>query len=318
MDKIPLGRTGLTVSPVGLGCGGHSRLGQARGASVEQSEAVVRAALDPGITFIDTAAAYGTEQIVGAAIKGRRDEVVLSTKVQVVTPGSEVLGQDFKSAEQFGADIDQGLEKLGVEMVDILHLHGVMPDQYAPCRDRFLPVLEAARAAGKVRLFGLTERFIYDPGHAMLTQALDDDLFDVVMAGFNLINPSARHRVFRQTREKGVGTLIMFAVRRALSDPAALRDLIGDLVDDGLIAGDALPTDNPLGFLVAEGGARSVIDGAYRFCHHEPGVDVVLTGTGSVAHLKENVTSLARGPLARAALERLEAVFGGIDSVSGN
>src|SRR5579864_1888031 len=60
-----LGRTGLNVSVAGLGCGGHSRLGQTYGNTAEQSADVVRAALDLGINFIDTAAAYGTEKIVG-------------------------------------------------------------------------------------------------------------------------------------------------------------------------------------------------------------------------------------------------------------
>jgi len=72
-----LGRTGLNVSVAGLGCGGHSRLGQTYGNTLEQSADVVRAALDLGINFIDTAAAYGTEKIVGEAVRDRRDKVII-------------------------------------------------------------------------------------------------------------------------------------------------------------------------------------------------------------------------------------------------
>ena len=64
MQTTTLGRTGLTVSVAGLGCGGHSRLGQTQGASFEHSVDIVRTALDRGVTFIDTAEAYGTEEIV--------------------------------------------------------------------------------------------------------------------------------------------------------------------------------------------------------------------------------------------------------------
>ena len=78
MDQIVLGRTGLEIGVAGLGCGGHSRLGQATGATEEESVALVRRALDLGVTYIDTDRAYGTEEIVGRAVEGRRHEVVVT------------------------------------------------------------------------------------------------------------------------------------------------------------------------------------------------------------------------------------------------
>ncbi len=81
MDYRPLGKTGLTVSVAGLGCGGNSRLGLGRGASIDECVAVVRTAVDLGVTFLDTAEAYGTEEIVGAAVRYYdRDKLVISTK----------------------------------------------------------------------------------------------------------------------------------------------------------------------------------------------------------------------------------------------
>ena len=80
MDTVMLGRTGVQVSAAGLGCGGHSRLGQSYGATAEQSSDLVRLALDLGVTYVDTAQAYGTESIVGAAVSGHRDRVVVSSK----------------------------------------------------------------------------------------------------------------------------------------------------------------------------------------------------------------------------------------------
>ncbi len=70
MDHTTLGRTGLKVSVACLGGGGSSKLGKGQGASFEHSVSVVKAALDEGVNFLDTAAAYGTETIVGEAIKG--------------------------------------------------------------------------------------------------------------------------------------------------------------------------------------------------------------------------------------------------------
>ena len=81
MQYTTLGRTGLKVSVAGLGCGGNSRIGMGAGLSEAESVALVRQALDLGVNLIDTAAAYGTEGLVGKAIKGRpRESVVISSK----------------------------------------------------------------------------------------------------------------------------------------------------------------------------------------------------------------------------------------------
>ncbi|MCB1812851.1 MAG: aldo/keto reductase, partial [Candidatus Competibacteraceae bacterium] len=91
MQYTELGKTGLKVSVAGLGCGGSSRLGQSTGKSTADSVALVRAALDLGVNFIDTATAYGTEDIVGEAIRAvPRDTVVVSTKA-LINQGDTLL-----------------------------------------------------------------------------------------------------------------------------------------------------------------------------------------------------------------------------------
>jgi L-galactose dehydrogenase len=139
------------------------------------------------------------------------------------------------------------------------------------------------------------------------------------MVGFNLLNPSARGRLLATTQQRGIGVLVMFAVRRALSDPEVCRAVLADLVGQGAVDPAAIAdADDPLGFLVHPGGATSVVDAAYRFARHEPGCDIVLTGTGSVDHLEQNVRSITAGPLPEDDLERLRATFGAVDSVTGN
>jgi aryl-alcohol dehydrogenase-like predicted oxidoreductase len=96
-----------------------------------------------------------------------------------------------------------------------------------------------------------------------------------------------------------------------------MRKQIGELAEQGLLDGE-IDADDPLGFLVHEHGAESVVDAAYRFCRWEPGIDVVLTGTGSVDHLKENVASLERPPLPDEDVARLKQIFARVDTVSGN
>ncbi len=74
----------------------------------------------------------------------------------------------------------------------------------------------------------------------------------------------------------------------------------------------------PLDFVTQDGAAVSVQDAAYRFCRYEPGVDVVLTGTGNPQHLKANVESLLRPPLPAPVQQRLKALFGNMDGLTGN
>lgn len=307
-----LGRTGLEVGVAGLGCGGHSRLGQATGSTSEESIAIVQRALDLGITLIDTARVYGTEEIVGKALAHRRSEVVISTKVPPIDQDGP------RGAAGLRTSLEKSLEDLRTDTVDVYHLHGVQPETYDHCVDVLVPEMFKLRDEGKIRFLAISEGFGRDSGHAMLERAVTDDCWDVMMVGFNLLNPSARDRVFPATQPKGIGILVMFAVRRLLSQGDELRRVVGELVAEGRIDSEGVSLDDPLGFLVTSGEASSVVDAAYRFARHEPGTDVILTGTGNPAHLEANVASLAKGPLPAEDLARLTQLFGHLDHLSGN
>jgi aryl-alcohol dehydrogenase-like predicted oxidoreductase len=156
----------------------------------------------------------------------------------------------------------------------------------------------------------------------MLHAALPEDHFDVIMVGFNLLNPAARHSVFPLTLKHDVGTLIMFAVRRALCQAATLAQAVAGLIASGQIEGQvngtAIDASDPLAFVADHPDVHSLVEAAYRYCRHEPGAHVVLTGTGSVDHLRENVASILAPALPHALLDRLNSLFGAVDSVSGD
>jgi len=304
-----LGRTGLRVGVMGLGAGGDSRLGQARGDDCA-SVRIVRAAIEHGVSLIDTAESYGTEALIGKALRGfPREHVVLSTK-------KTTFLEERVEPDDVVRSLEASLTRLGTDYIDIYHLHGVRPDAYADLRERLVPALLRLKEQGKIRFLGVTEAFAADPTHRMLEQALADDIWDVVMVGFNVLNQSARARVFKRTLERRVGTLVMFAVRRALSRPDRLRELLGELAARGKVS-PALREEG-LGFLLRDGAASSLPDAAYRFCRDEPGVDVVLTGTGSEEHLLDNARSLTKPPLPAAVRERLVTLFENVDDVSGH
>ncbi|MEX0804260.1 MAG: aldo/keto reductase [Candidatus Binatia bacterium] len=314
MEYTTLGRTGLKVSVAGLGCGGPSRLGLRNNADSEAGAvALVRQAIDLGVNFLDTAQSYATEPVVGKAIAElRHEELVISTK-KTLPPADRGNPED-----EVIKGLEQSLKLIGTDYIDIYHLHGVEPKDYAFAKERLMPAMRRLRDQGKIRFIGVTEGFATDSAHRMLQESLREDMWDVVMVGFNLLNPSARKNVFPLTASNRVGVLNMFAVRRALSQPDRLRSLCGELLQKGMIPRGAVDADDPLGFLLEERVAATLPEAAYRFCRHEPAVDVVLTGTGNPEHLKANIEAILKPALPQQTLGRLEKVFGELDSLTAN
>lgn len=310
--QTTLGKTGLTCSLAGLGCGGASRLGLRKGRSMEQAADVVRFALDQGISFIDTSRLYGTEPAVGMALKDRkREDLVLSTKVLPLTEDNEV------DPHYVQEQIDDSLKKLGVETIDFVSLHGVLPQDYDRVFDTYLGVLERARSEGKIRFLGTSEFWNDDLDHSTLRRAIADGHLDALLVGCNMINSSARRTVLPKAQEKGMAIFLMFAVRRTLADPEALKAICKGLVAQGEIDPDSIDLKDPLGFLVREGGASSVTEAAYRYCHYLPGVSVVLTGSSEPNHLVDNIQSIEAPPLPDEIVERVDNIFKGVKSTTG-
>jgi aryl-alcohol dehydrogenase-like predicted oxidoreductase len=305
MSYTTLGRTGLRVSVAGLGCGGFSRLGQGHGSSVAHSIDVVRAALDAGVNFIDTAEQYGTEDIVGQALKpSERDRVVISTKTLIVESGQRRL------PEQVVASLHASLRRLRTERVEVFHLHAVAPEHVDYAVEVIAPALLKERDAGRFAHLGITETAPKDHEHVTLPKAIDSGLFDVVMVAFHLLHQNARDSVFPLTQANGVATLLMFAVRLIFSQPDRLQATLAELVRRGQLPAAQVDEEVPLAFLSEQPGSLGIIDAAYRYARHEPGVDVVLFGTGNVEHLQANVQSILADPLPPATLALVRERFG--------
>jgi aryl-alcohol dehydrogenase-like predicted oxidoreductase len=304
MQYTTLGKSGLKVSVAGLGCGGNSRIGLGKLTEAE-SIALVREALGLGVNFIDTAENYETEPIVGKAIKGRpRDSVVISTKSLVNTAAGPKSGADMVAC------LDASLRKLDTDYVDVYHLHGLSPNSYDRAMREIVPALLREKEKGKFRHLAVSETSPRDPEHKMLERAVEDPPFDVVMLAFHMMCQNARKPVLERARANKVGTLCMFAVRNIFSRPGTLETTLADLAAAGKVPRELAQQKDPLGFLVHEGGAESIVDAAYRFARHEPGIDVVLFGTSSIEHLRTNIASILRPPLPAVDVAKLNAMFG--------
>jgi L-galactose dehydrogenase len=130
------------------------------------------------------------------------------------------------------------------------------------------------------------------------------------MLAFHMMHQSARKDLFPLTREKRIGTLLMFAVRSIFAKPERVVAALRAAAAKGEVESWLGESAEPLGFLLHPGGAADITEAAYRFARHEPGVDVVLFGTGDAGHLRTNVASLLKPPLPQADRDKLSLLFG--------
>ncbi len=155
LEERKLGHDGLAVSAQGLGCMGMSEF-YGEGDDVE-SIATIRRAIELGVTFLDTAAMYGSganEELVGGAIADRRDRVVLATKFGILRGDNPRERHIDGSREQVRKSIDESLRRLGTDHVDLYYQHRVDPD--TPIEETVGAMAELVDA-GKVRYLGLSE-----------------------------------------------------------------------------------------------------------------------------------------------------------------
>ncbi len=240
----------------------------------------------------------------------RRDDVVICTKTQAGVEGRP------KTLDEVEAPLDDSPSRLRTDYLDVYMLHAVHPDRYDLFVPTLLPALLRMKEKGKIRFIGITEVFNDDRGHAMLERAVADDIWDVIMVGFNILNACARERVLRRARERNVAVFDMFAVRRAMRDVAAIEDYIRRHVAEGMLDDQAPQVVELVRGLIESGECSTLPELAYRYCLHEQGIDCVLTGTGSVEHLRENLRAAEMPPLGEDFCSELYAMISDWDHLS--
>jgi aryl-alcohol dehydrogenase-like predicted oxidoreductase len=198
MKTRALGRSGLTVSAIGLGCMGMS---QSYGPhDDDESIATIHRALDLGVTFLDTAAVYGlgeNEKLVGRAIAGRRHEVVLATKCGIIRGADGKLSGLDGSPKEITTSCEASLKRLNTDVIDLFYLHRVDPK--TPIEESVSAMADLVRA-GKVRYLGLSEA-----SAATLERAMRVHPIAALQSEYSLWCRDPEASVLPKCRELGMG-----------------------------------------------------------------------------------------------------------------
>ncbi|MFG1343623.1 aldo/keto reductase [Xanthobacter autotrophicus DSM 431] len=308
MDHRPLGRSGLSVSAIGLGCMGMSEF---YGPSDdEQSLATLAAALERGINFFDTADMYGVghnERLLGRFLKGRRDQVILATKFgNVRGPNGERLGVSG-TPDYVRSACDASLARLGIDTIDLYYQHRVDPD--TPIEET-VGAMKGLVEAGKVRFLGLSECSV-----ATLRRAHAVHPITAVQIEYSLWSREPEAEMLDACRELGI-TFVAYS-------PLGRSFLTGTVKSPDSLAPDDFRRQNPrftgealqqnlkltealADFAAAKGATSAQV--ALAWILNKQDHVVPIPGTRRIAYLEQNIAATALR-LAPAEIATLDGLF---------
>jgi len=321
MQSRIFGRTGMQISVLGFGCGAVGGF-MVRGDPADQERVVARA-IAAGVNYFDTAVQYGngeSEKNLGRVLQRLKPaNVVVGTKVRL-PPGAFI-------ADAVTMSLEGSLARLGLERVDIFHLHNPVTEtgggpalSVRQVLDEVVPAFERLRQQGKIRFLGMTA--VGDT--AALNQVIDARAFDSAQVVYNMLNPSAAGelpenypaqdygRLFDHTEAAGTGVVGIRVLAGGALSGSAERHPIAGLAPEPI--GSAMSYDadvdraRRLMPLVKEGFATSLTEAATRFALSHPAMGTILVGMATPRQFEDALAAVQKGPLPRAALDRLSAL----------
>jgi aryl-alcohol dehydrogenase-like predicted oxidoreductase len=311
-----LGVSGPRVSTIGLGCNNFGRLGSLTEGQ-EGTTAVIDEALELGVTLLDTADIYGvpagtSETLMGVALKGRRDRVVLATKFGHDMFETGLLpGVPKGSREYIRAAIDDSLRRLQTDHVDLYQQH--VPDPSIPIEET-LGALDELVTEGKVLFIGCTQFSGHRLGAAdAAAAAIGSARFVSAQAEYSLLNRAAEHDVLPAARELGLGFLPFFPLANGLLTGKFTRTVrpadTRIMRQRPHVAEDA-PWDSIERYAswCAENDV-TMLEATFGWLLGQPGLTSVIAGVTRPEQLTQNVEA-ATTKLSAAQVQEISAIFG--------
>src|SRR5213594_1509751 len=282
MKYRTLGRTGLRVSVIGLGTMVHA--GHFGPMKDSESLSAIDAALELGVNFIDTSDAYGagySESLLGKALRGRRDKVILATN-----RGKRNFAPDY-----IDGVLHESLERLQTDYVDLYQLHNPTVDVIE--HGEVWGVLEQRKQEGKIRHYGVS---IYTMEEGIA--AVKTGLSDTIQVEYNLLTQEAAEKIFPLAQEANVGIIARVPLRRGVltgkmrqADESRFQ---GEDVRARSFKGEAFAKElakaEQLRFLV-HGPAKTLGQAAIAFCIAHPAVSVTIAGARNDKQMRENAAA---------------------------
>ena len=305
MQYRTLGRTGIRISEIGLGTWGMGGTRYGRADDAESRRALLRA-LDLGVNQIDTAPLYGngrSEEVIGAALAGRRHEAVLATKVGMFPGGRQNF--DYSGAAVM-REVEHSLRRLRTDYIDIYFLHS--PDD-ALYRDDGLAALVRLKEQGKIRAAGFSVMSV-DEGIPLAMRLIEQGDVDVIQQAFRLLYTLPAQELFPLAQARNVGVIARENFYFGFLTGAITRETIFDDHDDRRkfradFIDAVLSRVEKLGFLTAE---RTMTQAALQFVLSTPGVHGVIPGAMTVAEVEDNVRASAGQPITAAEMAQIMAL----------
>ncbi len=322
MEMRTFGRSGMRISILGFGCGAVGGL-MVRGDPADQERTIARA-LESGVNYFDTAVQYGngeSEKNLGRVLnKLKPRDAIVGTKVRLPPDAGPIAAAVAKSLEG-------SLQRLGLEQVDILHLHNAITSagggntlSVRQVLEQVVPAFEALRRQGKVRFLGITAT-----GDTLaLHEVIDARVFDSAQVSYNMLNPSAAAalppnypaqdygKLFDHTQAAGVGVVCIRVLAGGALSGSAERHPIASPPPNPIGSANTYEGDlrraERLAPLVREGFAASLAEAATRFCIGHPAMGTILVGMATPQQFEDALAAVMKGPLPKAALERLAAL----------
>src|SRR5215467_8253335 len=229
MQTKPLGNSDLNLTPIGVGAWAMGGGGWAFAWGPQDDDdsiSAIRAALDKGVNWIDTAAVYGlghSEEVVGKAVKGRANPPYIFTKCARIWNEKREIGKSLK-ADSIRREVEASLRRLGVERIDLYQIHWPEPDEQI---EEGWTTMAQLKAEGKVRWIGVSNFNV-----AQLRRAQAIAPITSLQPPYSIVSPEIEKEILPYCQENNIGTIVYSPMKSGLLTGKMTRERIASLPDD--------------------------------------------------------------------------------------